>query len=128
MQALLQLLASLMAPEVNIDTVCAAITSDARLTYKNIKTRQRKPAKSVGQIWLHSAGSVTTGPQRNPQLATLLLLTSNGTEPQEIYTQSCARAKLCELIGQQIGDKTFAENCFTLWPFIHLGYLPENAH
>ena len=37
MQALLQLLASLMAPEVNIDTVCAAITSDARLTYKILK-------------------------------------------------------------------------------------------
>ncbi|HMW47638.1 MAG TPA: HDOD domain-containing protein [Marinagarivorans sp.] len=113
-QALLQLLASLMAPEVNIDTVCTAITSDARLTYKILKLANGASKNQAAKFGSIQQAVLLLGLNAIRNWATLLLLTSNDSEPQEIYTQSCARAKLCELIGQQIGDKTFAENCFTL--------------
>jgi len=113
-QALLQLLASLMAPEVNIDTVCAAITSDARLTYKILKLANGASKNSAAKFGSIQQAVLLLGLNAIRNWATLLLLTSKGNEPAELYTQSCARAKLCELIGLQIGDKHFAENCFTL--------------
>jgi c-di-GMP phosphodiesterase len=114
MQALMQLLISLVAPEVNIDTVCAAITSDARLTYKMLKLANGANKNISTKFNSIQQAVLLLGLNAVRNWATLLLLASNGTEPQEIYTQSCARAKFCELLGHQIGDKTFAENCFTL--------------
>ncbi len=113
-QALLQLLASLMAAEVSIDTVCAAITSDARLTYKILKLANGASKNQAAKFGSIQQAVLLLGLNAIRNWATLLLLTSNGTEPQEVYAQSCARAKLCELIGHQIGEKTFAENCFTV--------------
>lgn len=114
MQALLQLLASLMSPEVNFDTISAAIASDARLTYKMLKLANGANKNSQTKFNSIQQAVMLLGLNAIRNWATLLLLTSNNTEPQEIYTQSCARAKFCELLGQHIGDKHFADNCFTL--------------
>ncbi|MEY4590173.1 MAG: hypothetical protein RL497_2249 [Pseudomonadota bacterium] len=114
MQALLQLLTSLMSPEVSIDTVSAAIASDARLTYKILKLANGASKNITTKLNSIQQAVMILGLNAIRNWASLLLLTSNGTEPQEVYLQSCARAKFCELIGRQIGDKTFTDNCFTL--------------
>jgi c-di-GMP phosphodiesterase len=113
-QALLQLLASLMTPDVSMEVVSAAIATDGRLTYKMLKLANGASKNNLTKFNSIQQAVMILGLDAIRNWATLLLLTSDKSEPTEVYIQSCVRAKMCELIGQMIGDKLFTNNCFTL--------------
>lgn len=114
MHALLNLLASLMKADVSLETISSAIATDGRLTYKILKLANGATKNNQTKITSIQQAVMILGLDAIRNWATLLLLTSDKSQPQEVYIQSCIRAKMCELIGQKLGDKHFANNCFTL--------------
>ncbi len=113
-QALLQLLACLTAADVDVGAITQAIASDPRLSYKILKMVNASSNGLNRKITSINQAVMLMGIEKVRNWASLLLLASNEDKPQELCLLSSTRAKLCESLGNHLGDKKFGEACFTL--------------
>lgn len=112
--ALLQLLACLTADEIDINEVIKAIGSDPRISYKILKLVNASANGLNRKVESINQAVMLLGINQIRNWASLLLLASNEDKPEELCVLSSTRAKFCELIGNRIDNKKFADSCFAV--------------
>lgn len=101
--AVLQLLAKLQNPRIDIAEVEAIIRRDMILSYKLLRLinsafyRSGKPVESISRAVLFF------GLERIKHWAAVLLINSVDYRPRELLTMATVRARTCELLAQHLG-------------------------
>ncbi len=113
-QSILRLLSTIMATDVHLKDVVDALATDPRLSYRILKIINSTAFHVPCEI--HSLNQAVTmlGLTQIRNWAAFLLMTSeNSDKPKELSLLSMTRAKFCELIASELGNKNLAESCFT---------------
>ncbi len=112
-QAVLRLLMTLTASDVDIKDIVSTIASDPKLSYRILKIANSTAHKVACKI--HSLNQAVTmlGLTQIRNWATFLILSSSDDKPAELSVLGTSRAKFCELIGAKIRGQKFGDMCFT---------------
>lgn len=112
-QAILRLLATIMASNVEMSAIVTAIAADPRLSYRILRIINSTACHVPCEI--HSLNQAVTmlGLTQIRNWAAFLLMTGDNEKPLELSIMSMTRAKFCEQIGNQLGGKKLGESSFT---------------
>ncbi len=100
--AVLDLVQKLQKPDVEIRELETVVCSDPVLSFKILKLVNAASYAKVAKIESIDRAINYLGLDTLRSLASLLALSSLSDKPNALKTQSCIRAKLCELIGAKI--------------------------
>jgi EAL and modified HD-GYP domain-containing signal transduction protein len=123
--AILQLLAQLQDPNIKVKSLADLVSQDIALSYKLIRGLNSalyalpKPIESI-----HHA-IVYLGLHQIKQWVSLIALSNIPDKPPELMVVGLTRAKMCELLGEKLGENK--ESCFTVGLFSVLDALMDTT-
>lgn len=116
--AMLQLLAELQNPEVDMERVEEIIQQDVNLSVKLLRQVNSSYYNLVSEITSIKQAVVRIGLQHIRTWASVLMMGSVSDKPDELMTMALIRGKMCELLAQQynLPDETsyFTVGLFSL--------------
>lgn len=124
-QGILTLLAKLQDPNIKIKVLADLISQDVAISYKLLRGLNSafyapcKPIKSIHQAIVH------LGLQQVKQWVYLIALSSIPDKPSELMVVGVIRAKMCELLGERMGENN--ESYFTVGLFSVLDALMDTT-
>ncbi len=101
----LQLLAKLQDPNLNLQDLELLVSQDPKLSYKILKINNSVVFSPIRKITSLREAIVRLGVNELRNWATLLALSSMGDTPTEYCNQAILRAKMCEFLGKGIASK-----------------------
>lgn len=115
-QSIVQLIAKLQMPNVEIEELVSAISIDPVLSLKLLRLINSSFFGLASEITSIRHAVTLLGIQRIRSWATLLVLASGSDAPVALTINSLNRARLCQLIGMQIlqKDEAGTEGFFTV--------------
>ncbi|MDG4813575.1 EAL domain-containing protein [Hydrogenovibrio sp. 3SP14C1] len=120
--AIIQLLAQVYDPEVDMSALSATISQDVALSQKLLKFVSAVDNRSQLSS-IHDA-VLRFGLNRLQSWASMLVLSKADDKPVELFNTSLIRAKFCELVGAQVGDYS-KDSYFTVGLFSTLDALMD---
>lgn len=119
---LLQLLAIIQKPDVTLPQIERIIKMDVSLTYRLLRYINSAHFGFSQTVESISQAVMMIGTNTIKSMITLLLLANIDDKPHELLMTALLRAKMCELLGEQIG-KTNKDAFFTVGLFSPLDAL-----
>lgn len=115
-QSVVQLIAKLQMPNVEIEEIVSAISTDPVLSLKLLRLINSSFFGLASEITSIRHAVTLLGIQRIRSWATLLVLASGSDTPVALTINSLNRARLCQLIGMKIlqSDESRTESFFTV--------------
>jgi len=99
----IQLLASVYDPEINMRHLSEIISTDVSLSQKLLKFLAENAGSKLPINSIHD-GVVRFGLMRLQSWTSMLALSGLDDKPIELFRMALTRAKFCELVGVKIGD------------------------
>ncbi|NPA71417.1 MAG: EAL domain-containing protein [Gammaproteobacteria bacterium] len=100
--AVLELLASVYNPDVDMKTLSEIVGKDIALSQKLLKFAAESDIKTAPISSIHDA-VMRFGLNRLKSWASMLVLSGVDDKPIELFLTSLTRAKFCELLGEKLG-------------------------
>ena len=124
--AVLNLLAVLQNPEVEINELEQAISFDVAMSYKILKLINSAFFNFPSQIESIKQAIVILGRRQLRSWASMMAMSKLDDRPSEMIVMAMARAKMCELLAEA-GGMTTVDSFFTVGLFSALDILMERA-
>lgn len=124
--AVLNLLAVLQNPEVEINELEQAISFDVAMSYKILKLINSAFFNFPSQIESIKQAIVILGRRQLRSWASMMAMSKLDDRPSEMIVMAMARAKMCELLAEAGGMRT-VDSFFTVGLFSALDILMEKA-
>jgi len=119
---ILNLLAVLHNPDSDPDDLAEAINTDITTSYKLLKLINSAAFNLQREIESIEHGVMLLGRQKLCGWASMLAMSTLSDRPSEILRTAMTRAKMCELLGEKLGDKA-SDRYFTVGMFSALDLL-----
>ncbi len=114
--SVLELLAALEDPSMSLSAMEKLVQRDATLSYKLLKLLNSSMMGLRCQVDSIGHATVLIGQRRLKRWASLIALAGFDDSPDELLTLALIRARMCELLGEQKGEKN-TDSYFTVGLF-----------
>lgn len=121
----LQLLASVYDPDIDMNLLGKIISKDVALSQKLMKFASSTSGGRFELTSIHDA-VMRFGLERLKSWSSMLVLSGVDDKPVELFTTSLIRAKFCELVGAKVGDMS-RDTYFTVGLFSTLDAVMDVA-
>jgi len=123
--AILRLLAELLDPDKHIEELAELVSQDIALSFKLLRTLNSPFYALPKRIDSIQHAIVYLGMQQIKQWVTLITLANITDKPSQLMVLALTRAKMCELIGEMVGEGNKA-SLFTVGMFSLLDALMDS--
>ena len=123
--AILRLLCELLDPNKKIDELADLVSQDVSLSFKLLRSLNSPFYALPKRIDSIHRAIVYLGMQQIKQWASLIALADISDKPSQLMEMALTRGKMCELIGEKIGEKNKA-SLFTVGMFSLLDALMDS--
>jgi len=123
--SILDLLANVYDPDVDMRTLSESISKDVALSQKLLKFASQSAGGRFQITSIHDA-VMRFGLERLKSWSSMLALSGIDDKPVELFVNSLTRAKFCELVGSQLGQFS-KDTYFTVGLFSSLDALMDSG-
>ena len=113
-QAVLQLLSALQDPDVPIERIEKMLTRDAVLSFKLLRLVNSAAFGLARQVDSLKQAIMLLGLNKIKNWVNILAMSNLGDKPHELSVSALTRARMCELIANQLTGKNKADGYFTV--------------
>lgn len=113
-QSVLQLLSALQAPDVPVEKIEHMIARDAVLSFKLLRLVNSAAFGLARKIDSLKQAIMLLGLNKIKNWVNILAMSNLGDKPHELSVAALTRARMCELIANQLNGKSNADGYFTV--------------